>query len=333
MVAQCAGVCGLPTNPGKCRIVEKYECNRLLVKTDSIFFRIFQILPGILFELLGEPPELGDNYNFQSVEVKQTAFRIDGVFVPQPDSADQTVIFVEVQFQRDEYLYDRMFSEIGMYLAQNRGTYDWKAVAIFPRRSLEPKDQRRHRTILGGEQFTAIYLEDLLKIRSESLGVQILQLIVAKPKESEPYIQKIVRQLNNRTNSQNQAIIELVSTVMVYKFPEMSREVIEAVFSVSELKQTRVYRDAMDEGRVEGRTEEARSLVLRQLTRRLGTIPSTTETQIRSLSLTQVEDLGEALLDFTGLADLEIWLRSPSITDTKSPSIIDTKSPSDNQEV
>jgi predicted transposase/invertase (TIGR01784 family) len=294
------------------------------VKTDSIFFRIFQTLPSILFELLGEPAELGQNYEFKSVEVKQTAFRIDGVFVPQPASAEQTVIFVEVQFQRDEYLYDRMFSEIGMYLAQNRGTVDWKAIAIFPRRSLEPKNQWRHRTMLQGEQFMVIYLEDLLKIRSESLGVQILQLIVAKPSKSKRYVQNIVSQLSHKTNSQNQAIIELVSTVMVYKFPELSREAIESMFSVSELKQTRVYRDAMDEGRiegrVEGRTEEAQALVLRLLARRFGMISPVMETQIRSLSLAQVEFLGEELLDFSSLADLDAWLQSQSSTTEEPPS-------------
>jgi len=57
------------------------------------------------------------------------------------------------------------------------------------------------------------------------------------------------------------------------------------MFSVSELKQTRVYRDAMDEGRIEGRTEEAQALVLRQLIRRFDTIPPAAETQIRSLSI------------------------------------------------
>jgi predicted transposase/invertase (TIGR01784 family) len=285
------------------------------VKTDSIFFHLFKTLPSIVFELLGEPAELGQNYDFKSVEVKQTAFRIDGVFVPQPESPDRTVIFVETQFQPDEYLYDRMFAEIGMYLAQNRGTADWRAVAIFPRRSLEPKDQWRHRTMIQGEQFTAIYLEDLLNIRSESLGVQILQLIVAKPKESEPYVQNIVRRLGNRTNSQSQAIIELVSTVMVYKFPELSREVIEAMFSVSELKQTRVYRDAMDEGRV----EEAQALVMRQLARRIGEVSSEQRSQIQALSLTQLESLGEALLDFSNSAELEEWLRSQSISTGESP--------------
>jgi predicted transposase YdaD len=211
-----------------------------------------------------------------------------------------------------------MFAEVGMYLAQNRGTYDWKAVAIFPGRSLESKNQLRHRTMLQGEQFTAIYLEDLLKIRSESLGVQLLQLIVVKPKQSEPYIQNIVSQLSHKTNSQNQAIIELVSTVMVYKFPELSREVIEAMFTVRELKQTRVYRDAMDEGRVEGRTEEAQALVMRQLARRVGELSSKQRSLIQLLSLAQLESLSEALLDFSSLPELDEWLQNSSKEESSS---------------
>jgi predicted transposase YdaD len=63
-----------------------------------------------------------------------------------------------------------------------------------------------------------------------------MQLIVSKPKESQSYVQQIVDQFQNMSDPQNQAIIELVCTVMVYKFPELSREAIEAMFSVSELK-------------------------------------------------------------------------------------------------
>lgn len=60
----------------------------LFVKTDSVFYRLFQDAPGILFELLGEPSNLGKRYNFKSVEVKETSFRIDGVFAPKPDAVD-----------------------------------------------------------------------------------------------------------------------------------------------------------------------------------------------------------------------------------------------------
>ncbi len=153
-----------------------------------------------------------------------------------------------------------------------------------------------------------------------------MQLIVAKPKKSKGYVQKIAERLKGRTDGQNQAIIELVNNVMVYKFPNLSREVIEAMFSISELKQTRVYRDAKDEGRnegrnegrvegrnegrVEGRTEEAQSLILRLLARRIGLLDRDTESQIRCLSLSRLEELGEALLEFSQPSDVSDWLIS-----------------------
>ncbi len=70
----------------------------------------------------------------------------------------------------------------------------------------------------------------------------------------------------------------------------------------------------------EGRAEEAQALVMRQLVCRVGVVPSVTETQIRGLSLNQVEDLGEALLDFSDLEDLEAWLRSQSVIGSESKS-------------
>lgn len=63
------------------------------------------------------------------------------------------------------------------------------------------------------------------------------------------------------------------------------------------------------EGRTEGRTEEARSLILRQLARRVGTLPAGVEAQVQALALPQLEALGEALLDFAEAGDLVGWLR------------------------
>ncbi|GFZ98536.1 hypothetical protein CYANOKiyG1_09880 [Okeania sp. KiyG1] len=53
------------------------------MKTDHIFYRIFQDLPETFFQLWGELSENPNDYRFDSVELKQTAFRIDGVFLPQ----------------------------------------------------------------------------------------------------------------------------------------------------------------------------------------------------------------------------------------------------------
>ncbi len=57
-----------------------------------------------------------------------------------------------------------------------------------------------------------------------------------------------------------------------------------------------------------GQREQARSLVLRQLARRIGIFPAELRSQVEQLSVTQLDELGEALLDFEQLSDLTDWL-------------------------
>lgn len=61
-------------------------------------------------------------------------------------------------------------------------------------------------------------------------------------------------------------------------------------------------------GMQQGAEREARSLVLRLLNRRIGALPESVRSRINALSLHQLESLGEALLDFASLSDLEAWL-------------------------
>ena len=49
-------------------------------------------------------------------------------------------------------------------------------------------------------------------------------------------------------------------------------------------------------------------LTTRQLNCRIGEIDTSLIERIQSLSIEQLENLGEALLDFSGVADLETWL-------------------------
>jgi predicted transposase YdaD len=99
-----------------------------------------------------------------------------------------------------------------------------------------------------------------------------------------------------------------LETVLVSKFAQLSREEIQAMFLLSDIKQTRVYQEAKQEGRQEGeRAGEAR-LVLRLLSKRFGKIDDRRVQVINSLTLEQLEDLGEALLDFCELRDLDNWL-------------------------
>jgi predicted transposase/invertase (TIGR01784 family) len=78
------------------------------MRRDTIFYRLFQQSPTLLLELLPLPPTNPGEYIFASVEVKETSFRLDGVFIPPNPTG--IVYFCEVQFQKDELLYERMKS-------------------------------------------------------------------------------------------------------------------------------------------------------------------------------------------------------------------------------
>lgn len=50
-------------------------------------------------------------------------------------------------------------------------------------------------------------------------------------------------------------VIELMQTVLVYKFTHLSREEIETMFGLSDLRETRVYQEGKAEGKAEGKVE------------------------------------------------------------------------------
>ncbi len=60
--------------------------------------------------------------------------------------------------------------------------------------------------------------------------------------------------------------------------------------------------------------QHSRTMVLRQLTRKLGELADEVKTHIEQLSVEQLDVLSEALLDFTGPQDLKRWLRGKSMT-------------------
>jgi predicted transposase/invertase (TIGR01784 family) len=292
------------------------------LKTDSVFYRIFKASPGILFELLEQSPDLALGYDFSSVEIKQVAFRLDGVLLPSSDAQDQTVWFIEAQMQYDAIFYQRFFGEIYLYLDLHPKTVDWQAIVIFSDRSIEPKNRHLYRSNLNSEQVHRVYLEDFRDTATESLGIGLMQLIVADTVEAIAKAKELLTRTEplSKTDAKFAAIMETIETIIVYKFPSLSREEIERMLGLSELRQTKVYQEALEEGREEGREEgiamgEQRgklegeqSVILRQLARRIGNVTPDQQDQIRALSIYQLEALAEALLGFAEPDELTNWL-------------------------
>lgn len=74
----------------------------------------------------------------------------------------------------------------------------------------------------------------------------------------------------------------------------------------------RIVTSWMEEGIEQGKQQAALSLIMRLLPRRIGAVAPELQQRIQQLSQAQLEDLAEALLDFSSAADLETWLHQVS---------------------
>ncbi len=271
------------------------------MRRDTIFYQLFRQLPSLLFELISQPPLDAGEYTFDSIEVKETAFRMDGVFVPPSPSG--IVYFCEVQFQPDPLLYERMFSEIGIYTYRNRERFsDWRAVVIYPSRSIEQSNRNIVIEMLASGRILPIYLDELGTGVELPIGLSLMVLTTLEGDKAKIEARRLVGQAEG-----NRDIIGLLSTIMVYKFSNLSRDEVDTMLGI-ELEQTRVYQEAKAEGKAEGRTEGEQILILKILTRKLGPIEPAIQAQINSLTIDGLEFLGEDLLDFSEISDLLNWL-------------------------
>ncbi|MFB2834756.1 Rpn family recombination-promoting nuclease/putative transposase [Floridanema evergladense] len=296
------------------------------MRRDSIFYKIFQQSPSLLFELIATPPTNASAYRFDSVAVKEPKFEIDGVFLPPETDSTRIIYFCEVQFQKDERLYERLFGEAFLYFYRNRERYsNWQAVVIYPTRSIEQNEISPYQALLNSEQVHRIYLQELGEIRQLPLGIALMVLTIVAEEQAAAEARYLIERAQEevREPEANRAIIDTIATIMVYKFIDLSRQEVEAMLGLR-LEESRVYREAKEEGRLEGRQEgriegriegqlegqqqEAVNLVVRLLSRRFGKLSEKQRNRISNLRLSVLEDLGEALLDFSSLDDLSVWL-------------------------
>ena len=276
------------------------------MKRDSLFYRIFQQNPMLLFDLLQIHPIDASEYQFDSVEIKQTSFRIDGVLLP-PNAAGVAYV-VEVQFQPDEVLYERIMSEGALYFYRNRDRCrDYRLVVIYPSRDLEQKDLAPHQFLISTGKLTRIYLDELGEVSQLPIGLSLMVLTTLDDDEAK----QVARDLANRAigEPESRAIMDILSTILIYKFTNLSRDEVNAMLA-SSIEESLAYRQIRDESILKG----TQDMIVRQLRQRLGTEVQTEWLQrIGRLPIEQVDQLSIALLDFSEVADLARWFDGRSL--------------------
>lgn len=151
------------------------------------------------------------------------------------------------------------------------------------------------------EQDPALFLND----------PALLPLATLAAGQSEDLLKRTAAQVSKiEPESQRKEISAYAQLMAGLRF---NKKLIYQVFREGMMRESVIYQDILQEGeqkgRQEGRQEGELALILRQLTRRVGTISPEVEAKIRRLSLTQLDSLGEALLDFSQVSDLDGWLK------------------------
>jgi predicted transposase YdaD len=166
------------------------------------------------------------------------------------------------------------------------------------------------------------FVDGVLWLSLEELGSQpqldpLLNLLTL-PVRPEAELQASSQRILERRPD----LLSAVQTILLERLPLLTREELMEIATIpaKDLRHTRVAQEWIEEGRQEGLQEGRQeglqegeaSVTLRLLNRRCGPLRDATAARIKALPLEQLEALAEALLDFSGPADLSAWLAEHS---------------------
>lgn len=281
------------------------------MKTDKLFYRIFLNQPNLIAELIpGIPSDCEFEYSAPVLKEKET--RLDGLLTPISNNSDVPLIFLEAQMQRDTKFYSRYFRGIFSYIDQYEISKNWRGLLILLNKRLELGSELPHRNLLNS-QVERLYLEDLLHQDDLSPNLALLRLIVTPKDQAGLAARKILNSVS--TEAEFQLKLDLVESILVNKFTQLTLEEIQKMLNLKEadITQTRFYQEVLEIGEKKGLQQGVQqgeaNLTIRLLKRRCGNLTAIQEQKVRSLSISQLESLGEALLDFQNMSDLENWLQ------------------------
>ncbi|WP_099066157.1 Rpn family recombination-promoting nuclease/putative transposase [Nostoc linckia] len=112
---------------------------------------------------------------------------------------------------------------------------------------------RIHRSLINSSQVQRIYLDELGNPDEQKVGISLMQLTIASETQMVEQAKRLIERVEQEqiTVLAKQEIIDVITTIAVYKFANLSREEVEAMLGVK-LEETRVYQEAKQEGLQQG---------------------------------------------------------------------------------
>jgi predicted transposase YdaD len=120
---------------------------------------------------------------------------------------------------------------VGLFLRQKMPTQDWRGVIVWGKRSFDPGVPIHWMEFIQSQRVQIIYLDELEDTDS-SLATQIFRLLVAPQRQSVKQAQEILTWVKPPivTSDLRRELVDLVETILVYKFPKKTKtEIIAAI--------------------------------------------------------------------------------------------------------
>ncbi|MGK7940750.1 MAG: Rpn family recombination-promoting nuclease/putative transposase [Crocosphaera sp.] len=253
--------------------------------------------------LLGTPMELTE---IQPSELSLEPIRADTLIFLE---AENIVLHIEFQTAPKEDIPFRMLD----YAVRLYRRYEQKnihQVVIYLRKNQSPLVKQNY--YQRGETNHKFNVIRLWETPSESLLTSpglFPFAILSQVEDREKFLSQIAQEIDKISDNAEKS--NLAASTSILAGLVLRKEIIQRLLRNDIMKESVIYQEIKSEGREEGRREGETNLLLRQLNRRIGDISSELSQKIQSLSIEQLENLGEALLDFQSKEDLEQWFNQP----------------------
>ncbi|WP_373543234.1 Rpn family recombination-promoting nuclease/putative transposase [Chamaesiphon sp.] len=246
--------------------------------------------------LLGEPIALT---TINPTELNVEPIRADSVMLLK---SRDVILHTEFQTVADETMPFRM-ADYYLRLRRKFPERDIQQVVIY----LKPTGsdlvrQTKYETPVMTHQFRVIRLwEEPVEVFLSTPGL-LPYAVLSRASNKEEVLSQVVGQLEGIEDRREQS--NLIAATSILAGLQLGEQTIERLIRSPGMQESTMYQAILREGQAAG--EQA--LVLKQLTLKVGNLSPELISRVSALNLDRLEALGEALLDFTSVTDLESWL-------------------------
>jgi len=145
-------------------------------------------------------------------------------------------------------------------------------VAIFPSRSVEPTQLGPYEELLNSRRVWRIYLDEYPMSDDPAPGLGLLQLLSVPDDLAKEFVARFKYRAEREIADSAKAkkVVTLLEELLIRRYPQLNREEVRTMFELEDLRKTRVWQEAHEEGEKEATTKIHSELVPELLAKGMG---------------------------------------------------------------